>query len=57
MNSIVNSIQNLHSLLRKDLSAEKQLLEKLEHGFLEEKFEKKVIFSHYIRKCCFCYMF
>ena len=61
MDAITNLMQNLEiskdSFLGKDLTTEKEFLQKLEISFKEQNFEQNIEFSHYVGKCCMCLSF
>ena len=61
MNEILNLIQNLeiskNSFLGKNLTAKKDLLQKVEFSFKEQNFKQKIEFSYYIGKRCICFSF
>ena len=41
----------------KDLTIEKDFLQKVELSFQEEHFNQKIGFSHHVGKCCMCVSF
>ena len=61
MDAITNLMQNLEiskdSFLGKDLTTEKDFLQKVELSFKEQNFEQKTEFSHYVGKCVMCLSF
>ena len=61
MDAITNVMQNLeiskYPLLGKDLTTEKDFLQKVELTFKEQSFEQKIEFSYYVGKCCMCLSF
>ena len=54
-------MQNLEiskdSFLGKDLTTEKDFLQKVELSFKEQNFEQKIEFSYFVGKCCMCLSF
>ena len=61
MDAITNLMQNLEiskdSFLGKDLTTEKDFLQKVELSFKEQNFKQKIEFSYYVGKCCMCLSF
>ena len=45
------------SFLGKDLTTEKDSLQKVELTFKEQNFEQKIEFLYYVGKCCICLAF
>ena len=61
MDAITNLMQNLEIakdfFLGKDLTTEKDFLQKVELSLKEQNFEQKIEFSYYVGKCCMCLSF
>ena len=61
MDAITNLMQNLEiskdSFLGKDLTTEKDFLQKVELSFKEQNFEQKIEFSYYVGNSCKCLSF
>ena len=61
MDTIINEMQNLEisedSFLGMDLTIEKDFLQNLELRFQEERFNQRIVFLYYVRKCCVCVSF
>ena len=61
MDAITNLMQNLEiskdSFLGKDLTTEKDFLQRVETSFKEQNFEQKIDFSYYFGKYCLCLSF
>ena len=61
MDTITNLMQNLEiskdSFLEKDLTTEKDLLQKVELSFKEQNFEQKMEFSYHVGNSCKCLSF
>ena len=61
MDAITNLMQNLEiskdSFLGKDLTTEKDFLQKVELSFKEQNFAQKIEFSYYVGKCSMCLSF
>ena len=61
MDAITNLMQNLEiskdSFLGKDLTTEKDFLQKVELSFKEQNFEQKIEFLYYVGYCCMCLSF
>ena len=61
MDAITNLMQNLEiskdSFLEKDLTTEKDFLQKVELSFKEQNFKQKNEFSYFVGKCCMCLTF
>ena len=67
MDAITNLMQNFKkkfpkkiskdSSWGKDLTTEKDFLQKVELSFKEQNFEQKIEFLYYVGKCCMCLSF
>ena len=60
LDETTNLIQNLEiskASFWKDLTTEKDFLQKVELNFKEPNFEQKIEFSYYVGKCCACLFF
>ena len=67
MDAITNLMQNFKkkfpkkiskdSFWGKDLTTEKDCLQKVELSFKEQNFEQKIEFLYYVGKCCMCLSF
>ena len=56
MDAVTNLMENIEiwkdSFLGKDLTTEKDFLQKVELSFKEQNFKQKVEFLYYVGKCC-----